>query len=318
MLAVLEGDAAPRLVARLAGGRNRPPAPQLLARPRVVGGDDAGVRPAVRHAAPARERSPAADDRPRGLRRRVDPVVEDLRLPHLLAGLRVESEDVVVRAGVDDVAAVDGHVPVGLEQVGEDVLLHVLRHLAPVLPDEVAGDGVDRLDDVARVRHVEHAPVGQRCPLLAARPERARPDHPQVADVVPVDLIERAVAPAVLRPAPHQPVAGRRVLQHGVGDGHEPVVRRLRAGASRPRETDCRCYDRQPHDAHPASRFVHVAPRSVRLPAPAAKSAPTDSTLPRPARRQSLLRRRLRPVTTSQGPGSAAATEPPLGPRPGT
>ena len=215
----------------------------------------------------------AGDDRPRGLRRRVDPVVEDLRLPGQLAGRRIEGEDVIVRAGVDDVAAVDRHVAVGLQQVRKDVLCDVLRHFAPVLPDQVARDGVDGLNDVTRVRHVEHPAVGQRRPLLAARPEGACPDHPQVADVLPVDLIERAVAPAVERPAPHQPVARRRVLQHRVGDRHKAVVRRLRARPRRSGQGD-RCHRHRQYASPRATALIHFAPRSVRLPNAAIVSRP--------------------------------------------
>ena len=38
------------------------------------------------------------------------------------------------------------------------------------------------------------------------------------------DLVQRAVAPAVERAPPHEPVAQRRVLEHGVGDENEVVL----------------------------------------------------------------------------------------------
>ena len=90
------------------------------------------------------------------------------------------------------------------------------------------GHGVDGLDHVAGVRHVEHAAVGQRRPLLAARGEAPRPDEAQVAHVLTVHLVERAVAPAVRGAAPRQPVGRRRVFEHRVGD------RRERRPAARP------------------------------------------------------------------------------------
>ena len=121
-------------------------------------------------------------------------------------------------------------------RTADDVVLDVLRHLPPVLPDEVAGGGVDGLDDVPRVRHVEDAAVGDRRRLLAAGVEPARPDQAQVGHVVPVDPVEGAVAPTVEGPPPHEPVPGRGALEHGVGDGDEVLaLRRLRLRGDRPR-----------------------------------------------------------------------------------
>ena len=166
----------------------------------------------------------------------VDPVVQDLGLPHETAGRRVEGEDVVVRARVDDQPVVDGDVAVDLHQPAEEVLRRVVRPLPSVLPGEIAGGGIERLDDVARVRHVHHVVVDERRPLLQPRSERARPDHAQRPDVVAVDFVERAVAPAVQRPAPHQPVVRRRILQDRVGDRNEGVGR-LRARRLRRRRS---------------------------------------------------------------------------------
>ena len=222
--ALLERDVAPRLVAELARPRNQAAAPELVAGRRVVRDDDAGVGPAARVAAAPREHLPAGDDRSRGLVGRIHPVVEDLGVPDHLAGLRVQREDVVVHAGVDDQLAVDGDVPVGLDQTPDHVFTQVVRAVAGVLPDQVAGHRVYRLNDVARVRHEQHAVPDQRRPLLAARCERTRPDHPKVGHVVAVHLVERAVAPAVERSAPHQPLVGARVLQLGVGDGPDAIL----------------------------------------------------------------------------------------------
>ena len=101
-----------------------------------------------------------------------------------------------------------------------------------MLPDEVARRRVDGLDDVAGVGHVEHAPVGEGRALLAARVQGAGPHEAQVGHVAAVDLVEGAVAPAVERAPPHQPVFRRRILQHGVGHRREVGRRRLRRGGS--------------------------------------------------------------------------------------
>ena len=119
-----------------------------------------------------------------------------------------------------------------------------------MLPLEIAGRGINRLNDIPRVWHIEDAVVGQRRPLLAASRQGACPDHAQLAHVLPGNLVERAVALAVERPAPHEPVVRRRSLEHRVGDRHEVVSGlRLRGRARRAAEA-CQHRDR----CHPHSR----------------------------------------------------------------
>ena len=220
----LERHAAPALVARLSGPGNQAPPPQLFSRHRVVGDHDARVRPAAWRATAARDDLAVGDDRPRALRGRIHPVVENLRLPHHLAGHRIERVDVVVDGRIDNQTAVDRDVAVVAGERAEQVLADVVRNRAAMLPDEIAGHRVDRLDDVVGVRHVQHAVVGERSARLEAFGQPSRPDHAQIADVVDVDLVQRAVAPAVQRAPPGQPVAVGRLLQHGVGDGREVVA----------------------------------------------------------------------------------------------
>ena len=181
------------------------------------------MRPAPRVATPPGVHLAVRDNRPGRLVGRVHPVVEDLGVPHHLARLRVQREDVVVHAGIDDQLAVDGDVAVGVDQRADHVVAEIVGAVPPVLPDQVARNRVYRLDDVARVRHEQHAVAHQRRPLLTTRLEGARPDHLEVGDVVPVHLVERAVTPAVERPAPHQPFVGTRVLELRVGDGTDAI-----------------------------------------------------------------------------------------------
>ena len=101
---LLEGDVAPGLVAELARSRNQAAPPQLLTAQRVVGDDDAGVRPAARIAAPPRDHLAVGDDGTGCLIRRVHLVVEDLGLPDHLPDGRVEGNHVVVGGAVEDVA----------------------------------------------------------------------------------------------------------------------------------------------------------------------------------------------------------------------
>ena len=276
---LLVGHAAPRLVARLAGSRNQAPPPELLAGPRVVGHDDARLGPAPWPAAPPGDHLAVGDDRtgrvPGGILR----VVEELRFPDQLAGRGVQREGIVVVGGVDDHVVPDRDVPVDADQPAQ-IVVDVVGDLAPILPLQVAGHRIDGLDDVVRVRHVQRAAVRDRRSLLRSRRESPRPDHAQVAYIVAVDLIERAVAPAVQRPAPHQPVAVRRILKHGVGDGNELGVRRAlsRHGASGRQEEHG---GQQESATADWNRMVHVGTPSLR-------TVPHDSRA-RPAGDRTML-----------------------------
>ena len=105
-----------------------------------------------------------------------------------------------------------------------------------MLPDEIARRCVDRLNNVSRVGEIHDAVVGQRRALLAAWRHATGPDQPQLADIVAGDLVERTVAPPVERTAPHEPVAGGRVLEHRVGHRHELGGRLGVDGGSRRRK----------------------------------------------------------------------------------
>jgi len=169
MLPLFEGHAAPGLVTGFARCRNRAPSPDLGAGACVVRGDDARVRGRVRSAAASRDHLAAGDDRACRLQRGVHRVVEDLRFPDDVAGGDVQRLDVVVAGRVEDEIGVDGDVALGGDQSTE-VVPEVIRQVATMLPFEIAGHGVDRLDDVPRVRHVEDTVVGQRRPLLVPSP----------------------------------------------------------------------------------------------------------------------------------------------------
>ena len=118
-------------------------------------------------------------------------------------------------------------------------LAEVRGELALVLPQQVAGPGVERLNQVIRVRQIHHAVVDERRRFLdVARPHAARPRHLHLRDVALVDLIERTEAPAVERPPPRQPVGRIRLPQHLVGDRDEGLVRSGRGrSASTSRES---------------------------------------------------------------------------------
>ena len=74
---------------------------------------------------------------------------------------------------------------------------------------------------VVGIREVHDAVVNERRSLLNADPERTRPHEPETLNIAPIDLVERALAPETLGPAPGRPVFRRRILEHRIGDRHE-------------------------------------------------------------------------------------------------
>ena len=88
-------------------------------------------------------------------------------------------------------------------------------------PDQVSGLSIERLDEIAWARQIDHAVMDDGSRLVGARVvHRPHPLQLQVLHVGWRDLIQRAVAVAVIVAAEHQPVAGRRALEHFGGDGY--------------------------------------------------------------------------------------------------
>ena len=78
---------------------------------------------------------------------------------------------------------------------------------------------IERLQDVHRVHEIHDPVVHERHRLIrAAFLHRPHPRELQILHVGARDLVERAVAPALIVAAHHQPVAGIRIAQHRVGD----------------------------------------------------------------------------------------------------
>jgi len=150
-------------------------------------------------------------------------IVVDLLLPHHVAGVLVERDQLGVQRGEDHEvvvqrsAAVD-HVAAGHDALGQAVL---------VLPQLPAGGGVQRKD--ARVgRGDEHLAVhDHRLGLLAAlllAAEGEGPHGQQLRGVAGIDLLERRVALALGVDPPGEDVA------FGCGFGLDHPVRDLRLG----------------------------------------------------------------------------------------
>ena len=190
-------------------------APQLGAGLDVVAGDEAAAGLGIAAAGHALDHLAVDDERAAGIAPALGPVGGGV-IPHDLAGLGVERDDMGVRGGDDQLVVVDRHVALG--QVVAALGEQLRRQVALVFPDQVAGGGIERLDLVGVVEDEQHAVMHDRRRLGGAGGHRPRPGRLQVLDVVLVDLVERAVAPAVIGAPPHQPVRRRRIAQHRVGD----------------------------------------------------------------------------------------------------
>ena len=94
-------------------------------------------------------------------------VVKNLCLPGQPTGSCIEGEDVVGIASVDDKLTVYRDIPIDADQASE-VVTDVVRNWPTVLPEKVAGDRIDCLDRVVRVRHIHHTVVDKGSALLAA------------------------------------------------------------------------------------------------------------------------------------------------------
>ena len=214
-------------------------------------------------------------------------VVAGAHLPALLAGLRVERhQGRVGRAPVDRVA-VDRHAAVPVHRLR---LVDVLRVAAGVDPGHVAGDDVERGHAAAAFRHV-HQAVGhdRRRDPAAPVPHRVRPDELQVADVLPVDLVEGAEPGDVVGPPEAHPVAVLRGEQALLGDGLPRRLVRLREcgappGAAQGRPGPPARIARR-HTLASSSPFGDRTPRRARAGAsrPAGRRRPRAATAARVA-----------------------------------
>ena len=194
--------------------RHREPAPLLLARLGVVGGDVAAhavLGAAVADDHVALEHARGAGD---GVRARA--VDDGVLLPRHRAGGRVQRDQPAVVGAHVDLALVEGDAAV--DHVAAALVPGFLRHLGIVGPEALPGAGVHRVDHAPRRGHVHDAVHHQRRRLHAARGlEVVRPGEAQHLDVVRVDLAEAAEARLGVVQAVAQPVA--RLSRVGLDGG---------------------------------------------------------------------------------------------------
>ena len=187
---------APGIAPRLPGPRDGGGAPHLLSGIRIVGRDEADVVLVVLAAGHSGDDVAVHHDRAAGVAI-AQAVVGDGVIPDHLAGGRVQGHDVGVGRVDEDLVAVDGdraraHAGADrVEEVGRGI------ELPAVLPEAVPGRRVHRLHDVAGAGDEHHAVVHERRRLAEPLSDLPAPDELQLVDVLPADLIQRAVAPAV-------------------------------------------------------------------------------------------------------------------------
>ena len=202
--------ALPALVTRLARSRDRMGLPHRLAVARVKGGDVA-ADPEL--AARGADHDLALGDE-RGQREVVAVlVIVDGGVPHDRARLGVEGDEVRIdRRDVHPVPP-ERHAPVGRVE-----LQQILGQLLLVAPEEVTGLRPQR-DDLLLGRRDEHHAVvddGRRLMALGDAGGEA-PHRHQLLDVRGRDLLERAVSPAAVVAAVHQPVLRLRIEEPLLG-----------------------------------------------------------------------------------------------------
>ena len=210
----LQRQSVPGVVIGVAGMGDGVDPPQLLAGLGVMAGDEAAAGLGIAATGHALDHLAVDDEGAAGVAPALVPVGSGV-VPHHLSGLGIERDDMGVRGGGDEIALIDRHVAAGKvlragDQPGREITL--------VFPDQVAGRRIERLDLVAEIEDVEHAVMDDRRRLGGAACERPAPCDLEVFHVGLVDLLQRAVAVAVIGAPPHQPVRCRWVAQHRIGD----------------------------------------------------------------------------------------------------
>ena len=205
--AQLERQTAPGVAAGLAGTRDGVGAPELAARARVVGGDEAALLVEAAAAVDAVDDLAVGDNGPRAVRIALLRV-GDARLPAHRAGGRVQRHHVRVGGGHVDHVLPDGQ--------GAQLTARPALEAPPVFPQGGAVGRVQRLHDVAGVAQEEDTIAHQGGLLAPAVLHAPRPGELQAVHVGGVDLVERAVPPRPRVAAPVQPVARGGVGQVGV------------------------------------------------------------------------------------------------------
>ena len=139
--------------------------------------------------------------------------IADGGIPDDLAIAGVEGDQVRFVAGHENVIAVDRDAAHRRRaRVGS----------VAILPNELAGLGVQGLQHLSGVVHIEHAVVDDGRGIVAQGVSILHgptPHLPQVVHVLRGDLIQRAEGAGLVIAPDHQPIGRIRIAQHGIGHG---------------------------------------------------------------------------------------------------
>ena len=255
--AELPGVALPGFVAGLAGSRNRIGAPQMLAGLRIPAVDE--VAGAELGAGNTGDHHTVGDQR-RDRHRIAGLEIDGILAPQLLAGLRIERDDIGVERGAEDLAVVDRGAAI------DDAAAHDARRFRRILnlgfPDLLAGLGVDRHRGAVG-GDVKNAFVDQWLGFFAAIVvEAVIPDRNETFDRIFVDLLKRRETLQIV---------AHPVVENIVGVGralHQLIVRlchRSWRKKHRQPEGPCEGLHGRPPLEH-ASFATAIAVRDVSLP----------------------------------------------------
>ena len=199
-------QAAPRIAAGFTDTGDRVESPQLLAGLGVVGADEALLLDVLLTAAHALDDFSFGDERTA----RTAAAIGHCHVPGNFAGLRVERHEMRV-----------AHRDIELVVVQRDTARRGVA-AETLLPDQIAGLAIDRLDDPAGVIDEDRPVARERRGLIrAAFGHRGDPDQLQILCVVTRDLCQRAVVRREVIAADRQPVSWRGIAKILVGDGGE-------------------------------------------------------------------------------------------------
>ena len=94
-----------------------------------------------------------------------------------------------------------------------------------ILPEQVAGGGIERFEFVAGAVQEHHAVMNQGRGFIGAGGKRPCPRDAQIVHIRFRNLLQRAESLIIETAAPREPLACGRVLQHRVGDGSDFIER---------------------------------------------------------------------------------------------
>jgi hypothetical protein len=94
-----------------------------------------------------------------------------------------------------------------------------------ILPEQVAGGGIERFEFVAGAVQKNHAVMNQGRGFIGARGKRPCPCDAQIVHIRFRNLLQRAESLVIETAAPREPLACGRVLQQRVGDGSDLIER---------------------------------------------------------------------------------------------